>query len=133
MVQVADDAELITLITERKLQTFQCHSCGFCPEVSTLHLEYKYANWEVGTENKLYISSFTTYRITVKPVAWPPPSLLVVLPSLQVQRSQPVLATCPAHFLPDGQAETDIGAKKKKRETYIATHANLTLKSRCRG
>lgn len=116
-------------------KTFQCLSCGFCPKVSTPHLEYvkyKHANWEASTENTLYISSFTIYRITIKPVAWQPPSLLAVLLSLQVQRSQPVLATCPAHFLPDGRAETDTGAKKKK-ERDIATYANLTLKSRRRG
>lgn len=49
----------------------------------------------------------------VTPVAWPPPSPLVCLQSLQVKQSPPASATSPARSPPDGQAATDKGAKER--------------------
>lgn len=117
---------------ENTTDKFQWHSYT---SVHTLHLKYlKYTlvSWEVSIEKTHYISC-TIYRTTAKPAAWPPPSPRVVLLSLRVQRSQPALAASPSHFLRDGPAETDTGAKKnkKRRGWHITTYINPTLKSRC--
>lgn len=55
----------------------------------------------------------------VKPAAWPPPSPLVVLLTLRVQRSQPALATSPARSLPDGPAVTDTNAREGERDYQL--------------
>lgn len=63
------------------------------------------------------------YRILfIIPAAWPPPSRLFCLLSLQVQRSQPALATSPARSLPGGQAGT--GRDAKTEEMYYQLYSS---------
>lgn len=98
---------------------FQCHIIQFSEfPLSILLLEEVYF---ITSLEENYTHTPFIRELFVTPVALPPPSLLVCLLSLQVQRSQPALATSPSHSQPDDQAGTDTGAKKEKKRDILPT------------